>query len=86
MTILVTKEAPNFKANAILANNEIDGNFVLHERIAGKIAVLFFYPLDFTFVCPSELVALGNKIQEFQITHNFLRKKFTIMKYFEAAL
>lgn len=64
MTILVGKRAPDFSAPAVLANGEIE-NFNLHDRISQKYGILFFYPLDFTFVCPSELIALNNRIAEF---------------------
>lgn len=66
MNILVTKQAPDFTASAVLANGEITNKFQLTEVIKNKYAVLFFYPLDFTFVCPSELIALNNRIEEFQ--------------------
>lgn len=64
MTILVGKRAPDFSAPAVLANGEIE-NFNLHDKISQKYGILFFYPLDFTFVCPSELIALNNRIAEF---------------------
>src|SRR5438552_11277744 len=66
MSILVGKKAPDFTAAAVLANGEITNNFNLHQAIAKKIGVIFFYPLDFTFVCPSELIALDNRIEEFE--------------------
>ena len=50
---------------AILADNTIDTDFDISTYIKHKVGVLFFYPLDFTFVCPSELIALDNKIAEF---------------------
>lgn len=65
MSILVGKNAPDFTAAAVLANGEITNQFHLKEVIKDKHAILFFYPLDFTFVCPSELIALDKRIQEF---------------------
>jgi peroxiredoxin (alkyl hydroperoxide reductase subunit C) len=65
MTILIGKTAPDFTAAAVLGNGEITSAFNLHEAIKNKYAVLFFYPLDFTFVCPSELIAIDNRIEEF---------------------
>jgi peroxiredoxin (alkyl hydroperoxide reductase subunit C) len=66
MGILVGKKAPDFTAAAVLSNGEIIGQFQLSEVTKNKYAVLFFYPLDFTFVCPSELIALDNRIKEFE--------------------
>ena len=66
MSVLVGRPAPDFTANAVLGNGEIVGNFNLSETIKGKYAVLFFYPLDFTFVCPSELIAFDHRLGEFK--------------------
>lgn len=66
MSILVGRKAPDFTAAAVLANGEITGQFQLSEAIKGKYAVIFFYPLDFTFVCPSELIALNNRMEAFK--------------------
>ena len=66
MTILVGRKAPDFTAAAVMANGEINGQFNLHKAIEKKCGILFFYPLDFTFVCPSELIALNNRIEEFE--------------------
>lgn len=65
MTILVGKKAPDFTTAAVLANGEINGEFNLHKAIHNKFAIVFFYPLDFTFVCPSELIAIDKRIEEF---------------------
>ncbi len=65
MGVLVGKSAPDFTAAAVLANGEIVGDFNLTSTIKGKKAVVFFYPLDFTFVCPSELLAFDHRIEEF---------------------
>jgi peroxiredoxin (alkyl hydroperoxide reductase subunit C) len=64
-TILVGRQAPDFTAAAVLPNGEINNTFQLSSVIKNKHAILFFYPLDFTFVCPSELIALDNRIKEF---------------------
>jgi peroxiredoxin (alkyl hydroperoxide reductase subunit C) len=66
MSVLVGKKAPDFTAAAVMPNNEINDNFNLHSYLKGKIGVLFFYPLDFTFVCPSEIIAFDNRLQEFK--------------------
>jgi len=66
MGVLVGKTAPDFTAAAVLANGEIVENFNLAQAIEGKKAVLFFYPLDFTFVCPSELLAFDHRVAEFE--------------------
>ncbi len=63
--MLVNKKAPNFIANAVLPSNEIITNFNLEENINKKNTILFFWPLDFTFVCPSELIAFNNRYDEF---------------------
>jgi len=64
MAVLVGKPAPDFTATAVLGDNEIKP-FTLSQSIKGKYAVLFFYPLDFTFVCPSELIAFDHRLDEF---------------------
>lgn len=66
MSVLVGKQAPDFTAAAVLPNNEIVSDFNLKEQTKGKNAVLFFYPLDFTFVCPSEIIAFNNRLNEFK--------------------
>lgn len=66
MSVLVGKKAPDFTAAAVMPNNEINENFNLHKHLKGKIGVLFFYPLDFTFVCPSEIIAFSNRLEEFK--------------------
>lgn len=65
MSTLIGQKAPDFTAAAVLANGEITGAFNLHKEIEKKCGLIFFYPLDFTFVCPSELIALDNRIEEF---------------------
>ena len=64
MGVLVGKEAPDFTANAVLGDGSIVNDFNLKEHIEGKHAVIFFYPLDFTFVCPSELIAFDHRIND----------------------
>ena len=64
MSTLVTKEAPDFTAKAVLPNNEI-GELTL-SKLRGKYVVLFFYPLDFTFVCPSEIIAFDRALNKFK--------------------
>ncbi|MEC7987303.1 MAG: peroxiredoxin [Myxococcota bacterium] len=66
MTILVGKAAPDFTTQAVLANDAVDENFNFHSAIKGKYAVLFFYPLDFTFVCPTELISMDNRMDRFR--------------------
>jgi len=66
MGVLVGKAAPDFTAAAVLGNGEIVDSYTLSEATKGKKAVVFFYPLDFTFVCPSELLAFDHRIEAFQ--------------------
>lgn len=79
MAVLVGKQAPNFSAKAVMPNNSIEDNFDLYQYLGikkdasgkvtkkGKLGLLFFYPLDFTFVCPSEIIAFHNRIKEFKL-------------------
>lgn len=64
MAVLVCKSAPDFTATAVMGNNEIK-DITFSEFTKGKYAVIFFYPLDFTFVCPSELIAFDHRLAEF---------------------
>ncbi len=66
MSVLVGKQAPDFTVPAVLGNGQIVDSFSFSTATAGKYAVVFFYPLDFTFVCPSELIALDHRIEEFK--------------------
>lgn len=66
MSVLVGKKAPDFTAAAVMGNNEVNEKFNLHTFLKGKIGVLFFYPLDFTFVCPSEIIAFDHRLKEFK--------------------
>jgi peroxiredoxin (alkyl hydroperoxide reductase subunit C) len=65
MSILVTKEAPDFEAPAVMPNGTIEEHFKL-SNLRGKLVVLFFYPLDFTFVCPTEIIAHDRRIDQFK--------------------
>ncbi len=65
MAVLVTREAPDFTATALMPDGSFKADFKL-SALRGQKVVLFFYPLDFTFVCPSELLAFHNRIKEFQ--------------------
>ncbi len=65
MAVLVGKPAPDFTVPAVLGDGSINESFNFATAIKGKKAVLFFYPLDFTFVCPSELLAFDNRFEEF---------------------
>ena len=64
--VLVTRQAPDFTSSAVLGNGEIVNNFNFKKHVNGKAAVFFFYPLDFTFVCPSELIAFDHRYEEFK--------------------
>ena len=65
MSVLVGKQAPDFTAAAVMADGSIKTDFSLADY-RGKYVVLFFYPLDFTFVCPTELIAFSKRIKEFE--------------------
>lgn len=66
MSVLVGRKAPDFSVPAVGADGEIVDKFNLHSFIKDKYAMIFFYPLDFTFVCPSELIALHHRIKDFK--------------------
>jgi peroxiredoxin (alkyl hydroperoxide reductase subunit C) len=66
MSVLVGRKAPDFCVSAVLASGEIVNNFKLSDAIKNKYGVIFFYPLDFTFVCPSELIAVHHRMAEFK--------------------
>lgn len=65
MSVLVTQQAPDFTAAAVMGDGSIKENFKLSD-LRGKYVVLFFYPLDFTFVCPSEIIAHDHRLQAFK--------------------
>ena len=62
----VTAKAPRLSGIAVLGNGQIENNFDLYSNIGPKGAVVFFYPKDFTFVCPSEIIAFDNRFNEFK--------------------
>lgn len=66
MSVLVGCKAPDFTVPAVLATGEIVDKFSLHDALKNKYGIVFFYPLDFTFVCPSELIALDHRMNEFK--------------------
>ena len=65
MSILVTKEAPNFVAPAVMPDGSIVEDFKLSDLL-GKYVILFFWPLDFTFVCPTEIIAHDKRVDHFK--------------------
>jgi peroxiredoxin (alkyl hydroperoxide reductase subunit C) len=65
MSLLVTKEAPDFTATAVMPDNSFKEDFKLSDY-RGKYSLLFFYPLDFTFVCPSEILAFNQAVKQFE--------------------
>ncbi len=66
MGVLVGKPAPDFDVAAVLGSGEIVDSYKRSEAMAGKYGLVFFYPLDFTFVCPSELIALEHRMDKFR--------------------
>ncbi len=65
MATLVSKEAPDFTASAVMPDGSFKDDFKLSDQ-RGKYVVLFFYPLDFTFVCPTEIVGFSTEVEEFK--------------------
>ena len=65
MSVLVGKKAPHFEADAVVNGGEFVENFSLKQFVGKKEVIFFFYPLDFTFVCPTEIIAFQNKLKEF---------------------
>jgi peroxiredoxin (alkyl hydroperoxide reductase subunit C) len=65
MSVLITKEAPDFIAPAVMPDGTIEEAFKLSD-LKGRYVVLFFYPLDFTFVCPTEIIAHDRRVEEFK--------------------
>ena len=72
--VLVTRQAPDFTAAAVLGSGEIVENFNFKQHTNGKTTVLFFWPMDFTFVCPSELIDMNHAVPEPRILR-FLKRK-----------
>ncbi|WP_433926576.1 peroxiredoxin [Sorangium cellulosum] len=66
MTVLVGKKAPDFSCAAVLPDGSISDAFCFSKAIESKYGLLVFYPLDFTFVCPSELIALDHRVEAFR--------------------
>lgn len=66
MKNLIGSPAIDFTAPAVLSDGSIVNDFNFYSNINGSYSLLFFYPMDFTFVCPSELLALNNRVNEFQ--------------------
>lgn len=64
--MLVTKKAPDFTATAVLANNQIVEDFQLSRNLGKNGAIIFFWPKDFTFVCPSEIIAFDKRVKDFE--------------------
>jgi peroxiredoxin (alkyl hydroperoxide reductase subunit C) len=66
MAVLVGKEAPDFSVRAVVNGGDVQEQYTLQQFRGKKYVVLFFYPLDFTFVCPTELHAFQSKLDEFE--------------------
>ena len=64
---LVTKQAPDFEAEAVMPDNSF--KTIALSSYRGKYVIIFFYPLDFTFVCPSEILAFNKQLDEFKAKH-----------------
>jgi peroxiredoxin (alkyl hydroperoxide reductase subunit C) len=69
MAVLVGKKAPSFNSAAVINGGEIVNNFSLEQYLGKKYVILFFYPADFTFVCPTEIIAFQEKLAEFEKRH-----------------
>ena len=69
MGVLVGRQAPDFTLPAVMGDGSIKERFHFSTTIRGRYALLFFYPLDFSFVCPSELLALDHRLNEFKKRH-----------------
>ncbi len=65
MSFLVTNKAPDFTASAVMPDGKVEESFTL-ASLAGRYTILLFYPLDFTFVCPTEILSFDEKLQEFE--------------------
>jgi peroxiredoxin (alkyl hydroperoxide reductase subunit C) len=66
MAVLVGKKSPSFSAKAVINGEEIVDNFSLEQYLGKKYVLFYFYPADFTFVCPTEIIAFQNRIEEFE--------------------
>lgn len=65
MAVLVTQQAPDFTCTAVMPDGTFNDKFTLSGYL-GKYVLLFFYPLDFTFVCPTEIIAFSDRVKEFE--------------------
>lgn len=63
--VLIGEDAPDFTAAAVMPDNSIDNSFNLKSYLGGSYGWVFFWPLDFTFVCPSEIIAHHNRLSQF---------------------
>ncbi len=84
MKALIGKKAPEFHAPAVVNGNEIIEDFSLEQYVGKKYVVMFFYPMDFTFVCPTELHAFQQKLQEFERrkrSGGWLLRRFSIFSF-----
>jgi peroxiredoxin 2/4 len=66
MAVLVGKRAPSFSAPAVVNGGDVVENFSLDQYLGKKYVILYFYPADFTFVCPTEILAFQHKLNEFE--------------------
>ena len=66
MTLIIGKEAPDFTADACMADGKLLEKFNLHQEIDNRYGIIFFYPMDFTFVCPTEILALSGQVEAFK--------------------
>ena len=66
MNVLVGKKAPVFHEEAVVNGGEFSEDFSLNQYLGKKNVIFFFYPMDFTFVCPTELIAFQEKLSEFE--------------------
>ncbi len=66
MTLLIGKEAPDFTADACTPDGQLLEGFNLHQEIDQRYGVIFFYPMDFTFVCPTEILSLSSRAEMFK--------------------
>jgi peroxiredoxin (alkyl hydroperoxide reductase subunit C) len=66
MSVLVGKKAPQFSTGAVVNGGEVVENFSLKDFEGKKYVILYFYPADFTFVCPTEIIAFQEKLAEFE--------------------
>lgn len=81
MNVLVGKKAPSFSEDAVVNGKEFTENFSLQQYLGKKYVVFFFYPMDFTFVCPTELIAFQQHLAEFEIRDTAVVACSTDSKY-----